>query len=113
MGLYLRLMNADPVGTRIPVHQFQALVALWAKGKITAQQAQAGMTIISGEPLTPAEVTEVQALVATVPTGATTANQAARALRLIEIDQILLAVSHDPKIPPLDTEAGVKAALGV
>ena len=85
---------------------------MWAKGNITAVQGRAGIAQVSGGvALTAAEEAEVLTLVNTVPTGSTTANQAARALRLLHIDEVLLCA--DARIPPLDTEAGVKAALGV
>ena len=111
MALYLRLLGIDPDRPKIPIHSFQACAALWAKGGMTAAQANAGIALTSGEPLTAAEQAEVQTLVNTVPAGSTTANQAARALRLIHIDEILLCA--DAQIPPFDTEAGLKAALGV
>lgn len=108
MALYQRLLGVEP---KIPLHQFQAIVAQWAKGGMTLAQARAGITFLTGVALTPAEEAEVQTLVNTVPTGATTANQAARALRMAEIDQVLLLA--DAKVPPFDTEAGIKARLGV
>jgi hypothetical protein len=112
MALYLRLLGTDPTSPKIPIHAFQAIVALWAKGNMTATQARAGIAQVSGGvSLTAGEETEVQTLVATVPTGSTTANQAARALRLLHIDEVLLCVDH--AVAPFDTEAGVKAALGV
>lgn len=111
MGLYLRLLGIDSVNPKIPIHAFQAVAALWAKGSMTGAQAQAGIEKTSGAPLTSAEIAEVQALVNSVPVGTTTAMQVARALRLLHIDQCLLAA--DMLIAPMDTEAGLKAALGV
>jgi hypothetical protein len=111
MGLYERILGVDATNPKIPVHAFQALAAQWAKGKITSQQAQAGVTKISGAPLTAGEVTEVNALVASVPTGTSSAQQAARALRMAEIDQILLLA--DAQIAPYDTPAGIRAGLGL
>ena len=111
MALYLRLLGIDPDNPKIPIHAFQSIVALWAKGNMTLAQARAGITQVSGAALTTAEETETQTLVNSVPTGSTTANQAARALRLLHIDEVLLCA--DQKIPPFDTEAGIKAALGV
>jgi hypothetical protein len=78
---------------------------------MTLQQARDGITAISGTPLTPSEETELTALINTVPTGTTAAIKADRALRLTEIDQILLLA--DSKVAPMNTEAGVKTALGV
>lgn len=111
MALYRRLLGEDPDNPKIPIHAFQAIVAMWARGKMTAAQARAGIAQVSGAPLTSSEEAEVQTLVNTVPTGTTTAQQAARALRLIEIDEVLLIV--DSHVPPFDTEAGIKTALGV
>jgi hypothetical protein len=115
MALYDRLLGRDdlgnPVSGKVPIHYFQAAVALWAKGKITGAQAQAIAEATSGLPFDSGEVTELQALVATVPTGSTTALKADRALRLQEIDQILLLV--EVGMPPLDTPAKIKIALGV
>lgn len=111
MALYDRLLGVDPVGAKIPVHAFQAIVAQWAKGGMTLAQARAGVIQVSGVALTPAEEAEVQTLVNSVPTGSTTANQAARALRMAEIDQVLLLA--DSRIPPFDTAAGIRARLGV
>ena len=111
MGLYERLMGVDTANPKIPVHQFQALVAEWAKGQITAAQARAGITQISGAALTPAEETEIQTLVNTVPTGTTAAVKADRALRLLEIDEVMLLV--DSRIPPYDNPANVRTRLGV
>jgi hypothetical protein len=111
MALYLRLLGTDPVNPKIPIHQFQALAAEWARGRITGAQANAGITQVSGAPLTAAEQTEAQALVNTVPVGTTTAIQAARAQRMLEIDQVFLLV--DSRIAPYDNEAAIKARLGV
>ena len=110
MALYARLLGIDTSNPKIPIHGFQALAGLWAKGTITAAQARAGIAAISGAALTTAEETEVLTLVNSVPTGSTAANQAARALRLVHIDQCLLMA--DQRIPPLDTEAGLKTAIG-
>jgi hypothetical protein len=111
MGLYERLLGIDPVGTKIPIHTFQAMVSQWAKGGLTLAQARQAVVIVSGVALTSAEEAEVQTLVNSVPTGNTTANQAARALRMMEIDQVLLLA--DNHIPPYDTPAGIRARLGV
>lgn len=111
MALYLRLLGTDPDNPKIPLHQFQAIVNLWAKGNMTIAQARAGITLVSGAPLTALEEAEVQTLVNTVPTGSTTAQQAARSLRMVHIDHCLLCA--DSRIPPMDTEAGLKAILGV
>lgn len=111
MGLYLRLLGNDPNNPRIPIHGFQSIVAEWARGNITTQQAQDGIAHISGAPLTAAEQTEANTLRLTVPTGTTTANKADRALRLLEIDQVLLLVDHE--VAPYNTETAIKTRLGV
>ena len=111
MALYDRILGIDAANPKIPVHAFQALAALWAKGKITGAQAQAGIEKVSGAPLTAAEITEINALVASVPSGNTTAQQAARSLRMSEIDQILLLA--DSQIAPYDTANGIRTGLGL
>ena len=111
MALYDRLLGIDAANPKIPVHQFEAVVYLWATGVLPAQQARDAIAAASGTPPTAAEETEVQALVNTVPGGATAANQAARALRLHAIACVLQLA--DGRIPPYTTAAAVKAALGV
>src|SRR5687767_15148284 len=108
MALYQRLLGNEQ---KIPIHAFQSVVGLWAKDNMTVAQARAAIELVSGSPPTTAEEAEVQTLVNSVPTGSTAANQAERALRLLHIDQCLLCAAH--RIAPLDTEAGLKAALGV
>lgn len=128
MALYLRLLGTDPVNPKIPIHAFQALAAEWARGNLTAAQANTIVGIlcqvsnpdgsVTPKPLTAAEQTEAQTLVTTVTsipiTGSATAiadGRARRALRIQEIDQVLLLV--DTKIAPYDTEAAIKTRLGV
>lgn len=111
MGLYERLLGIDQENPKIPIHTFQAIVAQWAKGGMTLAQARAGVTLVSGSPLTAAEEAEVQTLVNSVPAGSTTAIQAARALRMVEIDQVLLLA--DAGVAPFDTATGIKNRLGV
>jgi hypothetical protein len=97
---------------RIPVHEFQAITAEWARGQITGAQAQTAIAAASnGTNLDAAEQAEAQALVNTVPTGATAAQQSARALRLLEIDQIMLLVAS--KVPPYNDPAVVRIRLGL
>jgi hypothetical protein len=115
MALFERLTG---VGSRpgIPVHLFQATAAEWARGNMTAAQAN---TIIAsrsnGVPLDAGEQAQAQALVNTVPTGSTTANQAARANRLLEIDQVLLLAEHTVRrgLAPYPDAASVATRLGV
>lgn len=104
MGLYERLMGVEE--NKIPVHQFQATLAEFGRGRLTGAQAQAVIAAISGAPLTPAEVTEAQALIATV-TGSNTAKLA----RAAEIDHVLMLAER--KAPGYSTPAEVKARLGV
>jgi hypothetical protein len=111
-SLYERLMGIHADRPKIPVHQFQAIAAEWAKGQITSVQAQTAIATVSrGVGLDATEQLEAQDLVATVPTGGTTANQAARALRLLEIDEVLLLA--DRGTPPYDTAQAVRTRLGV
>ena len=109
MPLVERLLGLEE--PKIPIHAFQAVVSEWAKGKLTAAQAQTALTWNSGAPLDQASIDETLALVNTIPAGTTTAQQAARALRLIEIDQVLLLA--DTLTPPYDTAASVRARLGL
>lgn len=103
-------MGIDPPtnGPKIPVHQFQAIAAQWARGDLTGAQAQTAVTFVSGAPLTPGEVTQAQALVATVtslPAGD------ARTNRMQRIDGILLLA--ETRCPPYDTAALTATALGI
>jgi len=109
MALIERLMGLET--PKVSVHQFQAIAAEWARGNISAVQAQAAITALSGVGLDAAAQAEALALVATVPTGTTTANKADRALRLLEIDQVLLIV--DARVPPYNDPAVVRARLGI
>lgn len=88
MALFERLAGTEE--PKVPIHQFQALAAEWARGNLTGVQANAAIASLTGAALDAEASTEAQNLVNTVPTGNTTANQAARALRLLEIDQVLL-----------------------
>lgn len=105
MGLYERLMGLDPVGPKLPVHQFQATLAEFGRGRLTGPQAQAVIDTFS-DPLTPAEVTEAQTLLATI-TGSATAKLA----RCVEIDQVLML--SEVHAPGYDTPAAVRTRLGV
>lgn len=85
MGLYERLMGIDPKPT-IPVHQFTAIMAEVARGRLTGAQAQTAIAEVSdGQPLDAGEVSEAQALLATI-TGSATAKLA----RAKEIDDVLM-----------------------
>lgn len=110
MGLYERLMGLgdDLNGTspKLPVHQFQATLAEYGRGRLTGAQAQAIVSSLSGAPLTPAEVSEAQTLLGTV-TGSATAKLA----RVTEIDHVL--VLAESRAPGYSTPAEVKARLGV
>jgi len=116
MALYLRLLGTDPDNPKIPIHQFQAVAAEWARGRITGAQANtiigiASRSVDEPAPLTAPEVVEAQTLVSSVPVGTTSAIKADRALRLLEIEQILNLA--DILAPGYDTEAALKTKLGV
>jgi len=115
MPLYDRLLGRDDAGNRvggkISIHQFQAVCAEWAKGRITGPQAQAIITAISGLALSTEEQAEALALVNTVPVGTTAQLKAERALRILEIDEVLLLA--DVAAPGYDTPTAVRAKLGV
>lgn len=113
-----RLMGVHPTRSKIPVHQFQAIAAEWARGNFTGAQAQTAIEAVSGTPLSAAEQTEAQAIVngfTSIPvTGSATAvadGRARRALRLAEIDQVFLLV--DAQVPPYDNPAAVRTRLGL
>lgn len=107
MGLYERLMGGADQPFKIPIHQFSSLLADLGRGRITGQQVQDAITLISGAPLTPAEVTEAQTLFGTI-TGAVTAKLA----RAKEIDDVLILA--ETFVPPhYDTPAHVRTRLGV
>jgi hypothetical protein len=118
MALYERLigLGARP---KIPVHQFQALAAEWAWGKLTAAEANALVAECSqGVPLDAGEQAEAQALIATVTSiaisGSATAQadaRARRAMRMHEIDRCFLLAEH--QLSGYNTVAGLKAKLGV
>lgn len=110
MALYARLLGRDDagagVGDGIPVHSFQAIMAEFARGRLTGAQAQAAITDVSGAPLMPSEVTEAQTLLATV-TG-TVPQKLARAK---EIDDVLLLGQGGAA--GYNTPAAVATRLGV
>ena len=105
MGLYERLMGLD-VAPKIQVHQFQATVGEFARGRLTLAQAQAVIDTLSGAPLSASEITEAQTLLGTV-TGSATAKLA----RAKEIDDVLLLAEE--LAPGYGTPALVKTRLGV
>jgi hypothetical protein len=117
VALYERLLKLDPARPRIPVHQFQSVAAEWARGKITAADANTIIAACSGGVgLDAGESTEAQTLVGTVtaiPITGTAVQiadgRARRALRVQEIDQVLLLAG----MPGYDTAAALKAKLGV
>jgi hypothetical protein len=103
VSIYDRVLGVEK--PRIPVHQFQAILAEFARGRLTGAQAQAAVEQISGEPLDQAEVAEAQTLLATF-TGSATAKLA----RAKEVDDVLLLASM---LVQYDTSASLKARLGV
>jgi Asp-tRNA(Asn)/Glu-tRNA(Gln) amidotransferase B subunit len=104
MGLYERVLGLEEF--KIPVHAFSALMAEFARSRITGAQAQAGVELTSGAPLTPAEVVEAQALLATITGSAT-----ARLARAKEIDDVITLA--EARVTQYDTAAEIKARLGV
>jgi phage tail sheath gpL-like len=116
MALYPRLIGLE--APKIPVHAFQAVAGEWARGKLTANQANAAVAAVSGAGLAGAEITDATALVATVtaiPITGTAVQvadgRARRAARVTEIDQCLLLA--DAGAPGYSTEAELRAKLGV
>jgi hypothetical protein len=106
MPLYDRLMGLNrPTLLKIPIHQFSALLAEFARGQITGAQAQDAITAISGAPLSAAEVTEAQTLLATISGSAT-----AKLARAKEIDDVLMVAEM---LVVYTTPEGVKTRLGV
>lgn len=93
---------------RIPVHGFSAIMAEFARGRLTGAQAQAAITTVSRDkqPLDAAGVSEVNALLATV-----TGTAVAKLARAKEIDDVLVSAEYG--IGQYDTPAKVKARLGV
>lgn len=116
MALYERLLGRDDLGrdvkAKIPVHQFIAILAEHARGRLSGAQANALIDRISGEPLSAAERTEAQALLATF-TGTGTQKLG----RAKEVDDVLCLAEALPGpysgTEPYDTPAQVKLRLGV
>lgn len=110
MGLYDRLLGHDdlgvPVSGKIPVHQFQALMAEFGRGNITGQQAQDAIAELSGSTLTPSEVTEAQTLLNSI-TGSVTN----KLVRVKVIDDVLLLAESPASL--YGTPTKVKTRLGV
>lgn len=106
MGLYERLLGVDATNPKISIHGFSSMMGEFARGALTGAQAQAGVEVISGAPLTAGEVTEAQTLLGTI-TG--TATQ--KLLRAKEIDDVLILGEHG--VVQYDTAAELKTRLGV
>lgn len=106
MALYDRILGVDAENPKIPIHGFSALMGEFARGRLTGAQAQAGVTVISGQPLTPAEVAEAQTLLATISGSAT-----AKLARAKEIEDTLTLSENG--VAGYSTAAEVKARLGV
>lgn len=109
MALIERLMGIE--SPKIPVHQFQSILAEWARGNMTGQQALDAVIFLSGSGLNAGEIAEAQTLVNSVPTGTTSLLKAERALRIQEIDQVFLLV--DIQCPPYNNPATVRTRLGI
>jgi hypothetical protein len=113
-----RLMDLEPDRAKVPLHAFQAVLAEWSRGKLTAGQALDQLEAIAPPRLTANEQTEAQAivtLVTSIPvTGSATAiadGRARRALKITEIADVFLCV--DARLPAYDTPAEVRAKLGI
>ena len=111
MPLYERIMGLEP--GQIPGYMVQDILAEWATGHVTLQQARDLFRKASGSnrPPTPTEETELQDLISTVPTGSTAQAKAERALRMLEVARVLRLAEEG--LPPLDTAAAVRTRLGV
>lgn len=111
MALYERLLGRDDNGAsvpgKIPVHQFQAVMAEFARGRMTGVQARAAVETISGLPLTAGEATEANTLTATI--AGTAAVKLARAK---EIDDVLL-LGEIGGVVGYTTPTEIKTRLGV
>jgi hypothetical protein len=94
MSLYTRLMGLTQ--PKITVHTFSSMMAERKRGKVTNQD------IIDAFQLSPSEQTEVIALWSRVNSDAISA---------AEVDDVLLCA--EARVLPYDTEAKVKARLGV
>lgn len=96
MGLFERLMGLEE--PKIPVHQFQAMMAERSRGKVTDEQ------IIDAFNLSAAEQVEM---------GKTRDRTLAPVSPLMtsEVDDVLLLA--EMLIPPYNTAAAVKTRLGV
>lgn len=105
MALYDRLAGTSDAVPKIPVHSFVAILAEFARGRMTGAQAQAAINAVSGEPLSASEVTQAQALLATVVGSAT-----AKLARAKEIDDVLLLA--ESRVPGYSA-AEIVVRLGV
>jgi hypothetical protein len=118
MSLYTRLLDLEPSRPKIPVHLFQATLAEWARGKLSDAQAQAIISAAGGVPLNASEAadaTAIKNLVTSIPVSGSAAAQAdgraQRAMKVQEIDAVFLLM--DARAAGYDTEAGIKAKLGI
>lgn len=106
MGIEGGPLDDNVAGTKIPVHAFQAVLAEFARGKLTGAQVQEIIAAVSGAPLAPGEATSAQAVMASI-TGSATAKLA----RVNEIDHVCLLAELG--VPGYDTVAAVNAKLGI
>jgi hypothetical protein len=109
MGLYERLLGIEL--PKIPIHQFQSIVAEYARGRITGTQANDLIEEMTGVRLDAGAAIEIQTLVDTFPVGTTALITANRAIRTHEVDQVLLLA--DKKLAGYNTAALLKTRLGV
>jgi glycyl-tRNA synthetase beta subunit len=117
MALYERLLGRDDNGVKvegkIPIHQFQAVLAERARGMLTTNAAARDVinSIITnrgGQPLSPAEETEAVTLLTTITS---LANATAKLARAKEIDDVLMLGDFGPAGYVTPTQ--IKARLGV
>lgn len=104
MSLYGRLMGLED----FTIHQdtFVATLAEFARGRLTGAQAQEIISVTSGAPLSASEMVEAQDLLATI-----NGTGAAKLQRVQEINDVTMLCAN--RLAPYDTEAAVKARLGV
>lgn len=104
--------------TKIALHLLQAILAEWARGKITAAQALDALEAAGPPRLSAAEQTEAQNIVNLVTGIAVSGSAAAiadgkasRALKIKEIEDVLYAMEQ--RVPLYSTPAEVRSKLGI
>lgn len=113
--------NGEPLAPsrgKIPIHVLQAVMAEWARGKITGAQALDALEAAALPRLTAAEQTEAQNivnLVTNIPiTGSAAAvadGKASRSLKIKEIEDVFYLM--EIRAPLYSTPTEVRAKLGI